>query len=270
MYPFRRILIPTDFSTASEWAFDDAVRIAGMTGAEVIILHIRMTWERHPDELRFPADPRLYEYAEQHELARLRDRVRRSNASVSTRLAVKQGPEAGKEILKFVADEDIDLVVIATHGRHHVAHLLIGSTTMSLVNDPPAPVLAIRYGTRKRTGTMKKIVVPVHPRQTSPAALELAAAITASHGGELHLLTVCEEKEVAAAESSLRDLAGRIPNARQTIIRGTEVEREIIRYAAKTDADVIFINARQQLTEKKINIVQHAATPVMVVPHRPE
>ncbi|HEU4521917.1 MAG TPA: universal stress protein [Thermoanaerobaculia bacterium] len=266
MYPFRRILVPTDFSTASEWVFDDAVRIAAMTGAEIVILHIRMTWESDPNELRFPADSRVFEYAEQHELGRLRDRVRRLNTSVATRLAVKQGPEPGAEILKYVADEGIDLVVIATHARHHVAHLLIGSTTLSIVNDPPAPVLAVRYGIRKRTGTMKKIVVPVHPRQPSHAALDLATSITASHGGEVHLLTVCDEKDIGDAETMLRDLSGRTPNARQTIVRGDDVEREIIRYATKTDADVIFINARQQLTEKKINIVRHAATPVMVVP----
>jgi universal stress protein A len=266
LFPFRRILIPTDFSTASEWIFDDAVRVAGMSKAEIVILHIRMTWENHPDELRFPADPRLYEYAEQQELARLRDRVRRVNPGVSTRLAIKQGPEAGKEILQFVRDEEIDLIVIATHARHHVAHLLIGSTTLSVVNDPPVPVLAVRYGIRKRSGTMKRIVVPVHPRQTSQAALELASAITSTYGGEIHLLTVCEEKEVSSAETLLRNLAAQIPGAKQAIVRGTDVEREIIRFATKSDADVIFINARQQLTEKKINIVRHAATPVLVVP----
>jgi nucleotide-binding universal stress UspA family protein len=266
MYPFRRILIPTDFSTASEWVFDDAVRIAGSTGAEIVILHIRMTWEKDPAELRFPADPRLYEYAEQQELGRLRDRVRRSNATVSTRLAVKQGPDAGAAISRFTADEDIDLVVIATHARHHVAHLLIGSTTLSVVNDPPAPVLAIRYGVRKRSGTMKRIVVPVHPRQNSHAALDLALAITNSQGGDVHLVTVCAESEVQAAEASLKTLAGRYPAARQQTIRGTDVEREIIRYAEKIDADVIFINAREQLSEKKVNIVRHAMTPVMIVP----
>ena len=50
---FSRILIPTDFSTASEWVFDDAVRIAGTHGAEILILHVRMTWADHPDQLRF-------------------------------------------------------------------------------------------------------------------------------------------------------------------------------------------------------------------------
>src|SRR5688500_2591022 len=97
---FRRILIPTDFSTASEWVFDDAVRIAARTGAELIILHVRMTWASHPDELRFPADPSLYEYAEQLELERLRARVRESNSSVATRLIVRQAPDPGNEVYR--------------------------------------------------------------------------------------------------------------------------------------------------------------------------
>ena len=81
MYPWHRILIPTDFSTASQWVFDDAVRIAGSTGAEIVILHIRMTWTSHPDELRLPADPSVYEYAERFELEKLRDRVKHANAA---------------------------------------------------------------------------------------------------------------------------------------------------------------------------------------------
>jgi len=88
MYPWRRILIPTDFSTASEWVFDDAVRIAGSTGAEIVILHVRMTRPSNPGELRFPADPSLYDYVEKVELEKLRDRVRRANATVPTRLLV--------------------------------------------------------------------------------------------------------------------------------------------------------------------------------------
>ena len=265
-YPFRRILVPTDFSTASEWVFDDAVRIAATTGAEIIILHIRMTWESQPGELRFPADPSLYEYAERHELDRLRDHVRRSHASVTTRLAVKQGPDPGAEIARYAAEEGVDLVVIATHARHHVAHLLIGSTTLSVIKEPPAPVLAMRYGIRKRHGRMNRIVVPVHLRQTSHAALDFALAVNAREGGEVHLLTVCSEADVKTAESLLRALAERSPNCRLTIIRGSDVEREIIRYAARSDADVIFLNARHQLTAAKENILRHASTPVMVIP----
>jgi nucleotide-binding universal stress UspA family protein len=258
---FRRILIPTDFSTASEWVFDDAVRIAGASGAEILVLHVRMTWSSHPDELRFPADPSLYEYAEQQELERLRDRIRRANASVETRLIVRQAPDPGNEICRTATAEGADLIVIATHARHHVSHLFVGSTTKSVISDPPAPILAIRYGIRKRTA-MQRVVVPAHLDQTSHAALDLAARVA----GELHLVMVCDDKDRGRAEEHLRAVAANVPRATTKVIEGSDVQREIIRYADKADADAIFVNADSDPSEAKLDIIRHAHVPVMVVP----
>lgn len=258
---FRRILIPTDFSTASAWVFDDAIRIAGSGGGELIILHVRMTWASHPDELRFPADPSLYEYAEQQELDRLRDRVRRANTSVATRLIVRKAPDPGAEIGRTAKAEDVDLIVIATHTRHHVSHLLVGSTTLSVINDPPAPVLAIRYGIRKRT-SMARIVVPVHLGQTSHRALDLASR----EGREIHLVTVCSEGDEPRARELLATLATGRAETRTEIIRGSDPEQEIVRYATKADADAIFINAATPPSRKKLDIIRHASSPVMIVP----
>jgi nucleotide-binding universal stress UspA family protein len=265
VYPFRRILIPTDFSTASEWVFDDAVRIAGVDHAEIIILHIRMTSKSHPDELRFPADPSLYEYAEKQELERLRDRVRRANARVATRLVVKQGPEAGAEICRTASQENADLIVIATHARHHVAHLLIGSTTVSVISDPPAPVLSIRYGVRRRAA-LKKIVVPVHVKQTSRAAFDLATAIATREGGEVHAVTVCRDADRKAAETHISQLASTAAGVKTHILSGDDVEKEIIRFAQSNEADVIFLNAQGPVGDAKAAMIRHASTPVMVVP----
>ena len=264
---FRRILIPTDFSTASEWVFDDAVRIAGSTGAELIILHVRMTWAKHPEELRFPADESLYEYAEKLELERLRDRVRRANASVETRLVVQQAPDAGKEICHTAETERVDLIVIATHARHHVAHLFVGSTTHAVIANPPAAVLAIRYGIRKRVG-MRRIVVPVHLQQASQAALDLASDVAARERGEVHLLTVCGDGDRSPAEELLTRLSANVTRAqvRHAIVHGGDAEKEIVRYAEKADADAIFLNAAGAPSEKKLDIIRHAPTPVMIVP----
>jgi nucleotide-binding universal stress UspA family protein len=257
---FSRILIPTDFSTASEWVFEDAVRIAGTTGAELLILHVRMTWASHPDELRFPADPSLYEYAEKLELERLRDRVKRANATLSTRLIVKQAPDPGNEICRTAKEENVDLIVIATHARHHVAHLLVGSTTMSVLKDPPSPVLAIRYGIRRRAA-MNKVVVPVHLQQTSQRALELADRVAK----EIHLVTVCSDEEQVRADELLRMLAASRPNAKTAVVRGKDPEDELLRYTSKADADAIFINTAAEPSQRKIDLVRHAPVPVMIV-----
>lgn len=264
MFPWRRILIPTDFSTASTWVFDDAVRIAGSTGAEVVILHIRMTRTSHPDELRFPADPSLYDYAERIELEKLRQRVKHANAAIATSLVVKSAPDPGGEIARTAKAEGVDLVVMSTHARHHVAHLLLGSTTREVITKTAVPLLAIRYGIHTHR-SMHRIVVPVHAQQHSRAALDLAAAITARKGGELHLVTVCKEGDRAAALAFLDEVSPSA-EARKAVVAGDDVEREVVRYTQKADADAIFVNAADAPSPLKIEIVRKAPVPVMMVP----
>jgi nucleotide-binding universal stress UspA family protein len=269
MYPWRRILIPTDFSTASQWVFDDAVRLAGASGAEIVILHIRMTHRSHPTELRFPADESVFEYAERYELEKLRDRVRHANATIPTRLIVKKAPDPGAEISRTAAAEEIDLVVMSTHARHHVAHLIIGSTTMAVLTNAIVPILAIRYGIHARRA-MQRIVVPVHTKQTSHAALDLAAAIARSQGGEVHIVTVCRDPERVAAEALHRDIAARLAGVAVTakIALGKDVEEEVVRYCEKNEGDAIFLNASDSPSPLKLDIVRNATVPVMIVPGR--
>jgi nucleotide-binding universal stress UspA family protein len=258
---FRRVLIPTDFSTAAEWAFGDAVRIAAAGAGELIILHVRMTRTDDPTQLRFNADTSLYEYAENLELDRVRDRIRRANVSLTTRMIVKHAPDPGAEITRVAKEEGADLIVISTHARHHVAHLIIGSTTMSVLTDPPAPVLAIRYGTTKRT-SLDRAVVPIHLNQTSHRALELAAR----EAKDLHLITICGDEDQKRAEALQREATARVPNATLVILRGKNPEEEIIRYATKVDADAIFINAAADPSRRKVDLIRHAPLPVMIVP----
>lgn len=267
MYPWRRILIPTDFSTASEWVFEDAVRVSGSTGAEILILHIRMTRTSSPNELRFPADPSVYEYVEKTELEKLRNRVRIANATIPTRLIVKTAPDAGKEICRTAADENVDLIVMSTHARHHVAHLLVGGTTQSVITDPTVPVLAIRYGIQKRKA-IRNIVVPVQPNEISWAAADLAAAIAARDGGEVHLLTVCNPANRTVAENQLAQIAERmqgVSSSRATVI-GEDINKEILRYTEKSGADALFLNSADKPSPLKLDIIRHAKVPVMIVP----
>ena len=267
MYPWRRILIPTDFSTASEWAFDTAIDMAGATGAELVVLHVRSTWTSHPDKLRFPADETLYGYAEQYELDKLRDHVRRANATIQTRLVVRKAPHAGQEICQAAKSEGADLIVIATHARHHVAHLIIGSTTMEVLDKPPAPVLAIRYGVARRRA-LRRIVVPVHLKQTSTAAAELAAAIAAHEGSEVHLLIVCTDAERAAAEARIDEVARLFAHApTRAVVKGKDIDAEIVRYTGSSGADALFLNAAAHtLSDLKQEIIRQVSAPVMVVP----
>ena len=46
----------------------------------------------------------------------------------------------------------------------------------------------------------------------------------------------------------------------------SDIEKEILRYASKNDADAIFLNADDRLGERKLDILRHAPTPIMIVP----
>lgn len=267
MYPFRRILIPTDFSTASEWAFDEAVRLAADTNSEVLVVHVRRTWKDQPERLRLPADASLYEYAENHELERLRDRVKRAHAAIQTRMLVTTSPKPAQAICEVARREQADVIVIATHGRHHVAHILIGSTTLGVIEQPPAPVLAVRYGIRKRE-RLGRLVVPVHPAQASRSGLDLAASMARRTSAEIHLVTICDQQARSSAEQHLTTLAAELSDAKVTtkIVTASDVEREVIRYAVKAEGDAIMLNGGQEFSALKAGIVRHAPVPVMIVP----
>jgi nucleotide-binding universal stress UspA family protein len=268
MYPWRRIVIPTDFSTAAEWSFDSAVQMAGTTGAEVVILHVRATRGSNPEELRFPADDSLYAYAEQHELEKLRDHARRANATVPTRLVIQRAPDPGAAICRTALDEDADLIVISTHARHHVAHLIIGSTTLKVLSGAPIPVLAVRYGIRGRRG-LQKIIVPVHLKQRSTAAAALAASIARQEKSEVHLIIVCDEPDRGAADALLAEMTGEMfagVQARSIVLQG-KVETELVRYAKGVDADALFLNSgAHEISTLKQDIIRQVDTSVMLVP----
>jgi nucleotide-binding universal stress UspA family protein len=268
MYPWRRIVIPTDFSTAAEWSFDSAVQMAGSTGAELVILHVRATRPSNPDELRFPADDSLYEYAEQRELEKLRDHARRANATVQTRLVIQRAPDPGAAINKTAADENADLIVISTHARHHVAHLIIGSTTLNVLSGASVPVLAIRYGIRARLG-FRRILVPVHLKQRSTAAASLAASIARREKSEVHLMIVCQDAEQTAAEALLAEMQGLFDgiDTKPILLKGKDVDAELVRYVRGADADALFLNTgAHEISTLKQDIIRQVDTPVMLVP----
>lgn len=269
MYPWRRIVIPTDFSTAAEWSFDSAVHMAGSTGAELVILHVRATRASNPDELRFPAGDSLYEYAEQHELETLRDHARRANATVQTRLVIQRAPDPGAAICQTAADEGADLIVISTHARHHVAHLIIGSTTLSVLSTPPVPVLAIRYGIRASRG-FQRILVPVHLKQRSTAAASLAASIAGREKSEVQLVVICDEPERGAAEALVAEMKAELfagIDAKPIVLKGKDIDAELVRYVRGAGADALFLNAgAHEISALKQDIIRQVDTPVMLVP----
>lgn len=140
-----RILVPTDFSDTSAAAIKYGVALAEAFGAQLHLLHIveqPVPWQLAGEVAMVSAptnDAEMRARAET-ELAALltRDEREKYRVQIVTEIGA---PFA--EIVQYAKRADIDLIVMGTHGRGAVAHLLIGSVAENVVRKAPCPVLTI-------------------------------------------------------------------------------------------------------------------------------
>lgn len=145
--PIRNILVPTDFSAASQEAVRYAYDLATRIGATLHVVHV-LENPFAPGAFMEMYSPPPAEYFTDLE-RRAEDKLRTClteaerlavHAVLTTRLGV---PSA--EILDRLEEEpQIDLVVMATHGRGGVARLVMGSVTDKIIRTAPCPVLTLR------------------------------------------------------------------------------------------------------------------------------
>jgi nucleotide-binding universal stress UspA family protein len=135
MHP-RRVLFATDFSPASERARDAACELAKAFDAEVIVLHV-VEPHFHPYPVALPDSARR---SAQNDLDHLEATFR--CAGVRVRTAVRSGHAA--EAIVAAANEDaIDILVLGTHGRRGLTHLLMGSVAERVVRSSVVPVMTV-------------------------------------------------------------------------------------------------------------------------------
>jgi nucleotide-binding universal stress UspA family protein len=149
----KSILVPTDFSEPSDAALSYATDMARTFGAQLYLLHVPgKTGENL--ELNFPvgrfetaARQRLDTLLSQSDIERLRPEY-----------ALQIGAPA-EEIVRYAEARDIDLIIMGTHGRRGVAHLLLGSVAEQVVRTAPCPVLLVRQ--RKTAAVKAEATIPV-------------------------------------------------------------------------------------------------------------
>jgi universal stress protein A len=140
----RHILAPTDFSDYSKKALSDALELARTFGAKLTLLHV-VEPSPYLGEFTPPAaGADLVSNLERQASAAL---ARVLPEAQSAQIEVIQSVVIGSPLRKIVeaaAAKHVDLIVMATHGRTGLSHLLIGSVAERVVRTSPCPVLTIR------------------------------------------------------------------------------------------------------------------------------
>jgi universal stress protein A len=154
---FARILVPTDFSAPSDAALATAKSLAVRFGASIHLIHVlqdpyataAFAAEIHgyiPSGIK-----ESWQAQAQTQLDEQLSAAERTQFRATT--TVLFGPSA-KSIVEYAHDHAMNLIVMGTHGRAGVAHLLIGSVAERVVRTAECPVLTVR-GTSAALATIE-------------------------------------------------------------------------------------------------------------------
>ena len=134
---FTRILVPIDFSASSGGALEYARKLAARFGASLHLLHVLENDFLRPTV----ADPQTVEAGA---LRQLRELLTAEDHRRGALPVVLRSDAVAEEIVSYARSNDVDLIVIATHGYTGWKHFAIGSTAERVVRAAPCPVLVVR------------------------------------------------------------------------------------------------------------------------------
>jgi nucleotide-binding universal stress UspA family protein len=141
----KHILCPVDFSEHGEAAISYATSLAKEYNAELHFVHVFEEPHAYVDG-GFASAP-LPAIDLDEEKAKL-DLVEPASPDVAYRRKMIVG-RPSEELVKYAAEESIDLIIMGTHGRTGLGRLLMGSVAESIVRKATCPVLTIRQPTAK-------------------------------------------------------------------------------------------------------------------------
>ncbi len=146
MAQLKRMLVPTDFSDASDLALRYAIEMASTTGSTIHLLHVvedRHLIAAYPDG--YLADiPGMLQAMKDEANRLLREAAARCDAAkIPVTTDVVNGRPA-MMIVEVAQSHAADVIVMGTHGRSGFAHFFIGSVAERVVRTAPCPVLTVR------------------------------------------------------------------------------------------------------------------------------
>jgi nucleotide-binding universal stress UspA family protein len=176
----RHILSPFDFSDVSTHALEQAVGLARATGARLTVLHVFLSVM--PTTGMSALDSATAQIIEPEDLEGLRARVTaacRSAVDAGSKLSIIiVGGAPAPTILEHAASNDVDLIVMGTHGTSGVQHLILGSVTEKVLRKAACPVLTVPPRATGAPASFGRVIVAVDFSDCSRLAVKAAAAMT--------------------------------------------------------------------------------------------
>jgi nucleotide-binding universal stress UspA family protein len=153
-YPYRSILCPIQFDDPSLLALGLAKQITERNGAKLHLLHVAS---------RLPAigEPDVTENEPSREEQRARERLAAiatenlAGVNYEIHTASASSRALARAVVKVAQEVDADLIVLKTHGRKGLSHLILGSVAEEVVRTAPCPVLTLTPMAQEKAAHLK-------------------------------------------------------------------------------------------------------------------
>jgi universal stress protein A len=163
METIRKILVPTDFSAHAQEAFRVAHGLAKALGATLVVFHVARAPAVATEDGRLLSDPTKKDSKDLWEELK---KVAASDPAVKVqREVIVADRNFAGHILNIVEKQGCELIVMGTHGRGWLEHVLFGSTTDEVVRKAHCPVMVVKApahvrAVRQREGSEKAVGGP--------------------------------------------------------------------------------------------------------------
>lgn len=132
-----KILLPTDFSAHSYEGLRTARQLAQQSGAELLIVHVADPSDEHdPDATKHDLEKRLSE-------------TMPAGPNLTVSHTLLEG-DVAEEIVQFARQQQVDLIIMGSHGRTGIPRVLMGSVATLVVHHAPCAILTVRPKIRLR------------------------------------------------------------------------------------------------------------------------
>ncbi|MCU0433828.1 MAG: universal stress protein [Bacteroidia bacterium] len=278
-FQLKKILVPVDFSETGMLALEHAGHMAGLAKADLLLLHVMTVNQYHfeiPEpELHIENFDRLNAIVEDR-LNEAVEMVRQRYGVVAKSMSARGS--VSREVTEVAADENIDLVIMGTHGAKGFEELFIGSNAHKVVSMAKCPVITVQTHA-KRIG-FTNIVLPIDRTAHSREKVDIALRFGSLYDAKIHILGLFEASEDQREYDKLQIVLDQVQHAvehaklrftRQTV-KGTNLATEAMRFGPTVEADLIVIMTEQEsaltglfLGPRAKQIVNHSRIPVMSI-----
>jgi nucleotide-binding universal stress UspA family protein len=262
----KRILVPCNFSTYAEMAIQFATELARVNNAEILLLTVL----QNPDP-GIPVDAEEIALTTEAQKQKFTHFMKSHNhPSVAVSHLVRYG-QITPVVLDVIEKNQIDVVVMGTHGSRGWNEFFMGSNVEKIVRTSPVPVFAVKKKTTIRS--VHNIVFPTNLQLNQKDVVEKIKAIQEMFHAKLHLLRIGTEEDQEESEvlAALEVYASHYQLSNYTVsVRNTDdIRQGILQFAREMNSDMILMATHGNRDPKDMykqsitaDVVNHANLPV--------